>query len=212
MSSFRVAVLLSGEGSNLQALIDSVHREGAVEIVCVGSNKREAREGPSLTPEQVFDKVSPAVYMVLAGDGMGSAVAISEHELLTNCHVVKDLTQVTLTREWPEGWSGHRGRIDGQLLDIREYQEQVGFYFRDSLRQLTFPSPWLRQAPTRYERSEADGLDRAVRSFESHRESFVRELVHFHECITEGVECRTPPEQARVDIELLTQMFLAAAT
>src|SRR5438105_4396655 len=99
-----------------------------------------------------------------------------------------------------------------QLLDIREYQEQVGFYFRDSLRQLTFPSPWLRQAPTRYERSEADGLDRAVRSFESHRESFVRELVHFHECITEGVECRTPPEQARVDIELLTQMFLAAAT
>jgi hypothetical protein len=61
--------------------------------------KREAREGPSLTPEQVFDKVSPAVYMVLAGDGMGSAVAISEHELLTNCHVVKDLTQVTLTRD-----------------------------------------------------------------------------------------------------------------
>jgi len=43
VSSFRVAVLLSGEGSNLQALIDSVHREGAVEIVCVGSNKREAR-------------------------------------------------------------------------------------------------------------------------------------------------------------------------
>jgi len=97
-----------------------------------------------------------------------------------------------------------------QLLDIREYQEQVAFYFRDSLRRLTFPSPWLRQSPTRYERSEADELDRAVRSFESHRESFVQELVHFHECITAGAECRTPPEQARVDIELLTNMFLAA--
>ena len=97
-----------------------------------------------------------------------------------------------------------------QLLDIREYQEQVAFYFRDSLRQLTFPSPWLRQAPTRYERSEADGLDRTVRLFESHREAFVRELVHFHECISEGSDCRTPPEQARVDIEVLTQMFLAA--
>jgi ferredoxin-NADP reductase len=24
--------------------------------------------------------------------------------------------QVTLTREWPEDWSGHRGRIDGKLL------------------------------------------------------------------------------------------------
>jgi Oxidoreductase family, NAD-binding Rossmann fold len=97
-----------------------------------------------------------------------------------------------------------------QLLDIREYQEQVAFYFGDSLRQLTFPSPWLRQAPTRYERSEADGLDRVVRLFESHREAFVRELVHFHECITQRAECRTPPEQARVDIDVLTQMFLAA--
>jgi ferredoxin-NADP reductase len=25
--------------------------------------------------------------------------------------------QVTLTREWPEGWSGHRGRIDQTLLE-----------------------------------------------------------------------------------------------
>lgn len=97
-----------------------------------------------------------------------------------------------------------------QLLDLREYQEQVTFYFRESLRQLTFPSPWLKQAPTRYERSEADGLDRSVRVFESHREAFVRELVHFHECITRGAECRTPPEQARLDIEVLTEMFRAA--
>ncbi|HEX8647909.1 MAG TPA: phosphoribosylglycinamide formyltransferase [Thermoleophilaceae bacterium] len=34
----RVAVLVSGEGSNLQALIDSVHADGAVEIVGVASN------------------------------------------------------------------------------------------------------------------------------------------------------------------------------
>jgi ferredoxin-NADP reductase len=25
--------------------------------------------------------------------------------------------QLTLTREWPEGWSGHRGRVDRELLD-----------------------------------------------------------------------------------------------
>jgi hypothetical protein len=61
--------------------------------------KREAREGPSLTAEQVFDKVSPAVYVVTAGERMGSAVAISEHELLTNCHVVKDVARVTLMRD-----------------------------------------------------------------------------------------------------------------
>jgi phosphoribosylglycinamide formyltransferase-1 len=41
--SLRVGVLVSGEGSNLQALIDSVHRHGVAEIVCVGSNNPEAR-------------------------------------------------------------------------------------------------------------------------------------------------------------------------
>ena len=40
--SLRVAVLVSGEGSNLQALIDSVHAEGAVEIVGVASNNPAA--------------------------------------------------------------------------------------------------------------------------------------------------------------------------
>ena len=41
--SLRVGVLVSGEGSNLQALIDSVHAAGEAEIVCVGSNNPDAR-------------------------------------------------------------------------------------------------------------------------------------------------------------------------
>jgi phosphoribosylglycinamide formyltransferase-1 len=41
--SLRVGVLVSGEGSNLQALLDTVHADGTVQIVCVGSNKPEAR-------------------------------------------------------------------------------------------------------------------------------------------------------------------------
>lgn len=41
--SLRVAVLVSGEGSNLQALIDSVHAEGSARIVGVASNRPQAR-------------------------------------------------------------------------------------------------------------------------------------------------------------------------
>jgi phosphoribosylglycinamide formyltransferase-1 len=47
--AFRVAVLLSGEGTNLQALLDTVHGSslprgrGAIEIVCVGSSRAGAR-------------------------------------------------------------------------------------------------------------------------------------------------------------------------
>jgi hypothetical protein len=98
-----------------------------------------------------------------------------------------------------------------QLMDLREYRESVAFFFAGSIRTLEFPSPWLRQSPTRYERSGVEGAARVAASFESAEEAFVRELVHFHDCVTSGTLCRTPPEQARVDIALLTDMFLAAS-
>jgi phosphoribosylglycinamide formyltransferase 1 len=41
--SFRVAVLISGEGSNLQAILDKVHGRDGIEVVCVGSNRPDAR-------------------------------------------------------------------------------------------------------------------------------------------------------------------------
>jgi len=40
--SFRVAVLVSGEGSNLQAILDQLHGRGEVEVVGVASNKPQA--------------------------------------------------------------------------------------------------------------------------------------------------------------------------
>jgi predicted dehydrogenase len=98
-----------------------------------------------------------------------------------------------------------------QLMNQRDYRETVALFFADSISTLEFPSPWLRQSPTRYERSGGDGAARVATSFESAEEAFVRELVHFHDCIRSGAACRTPPEQARVDIALLTDMFLAAA-
>jgi phosphoribosylglycinamide formyltransferase-1 len=41
--SMRVAVLVSGEGSNLQAIIDQIHGRDGVEVVAVASNRPEAR-------------------------------------------------------------------------------------------------------------------------------------------------------------------------
>jgi len=55
----RVGVLASGEGTNLQALLDSVHRR-EVEIVAVGSDKPEARAleraAAAGVPTAVFDR------------------------------------------------------------------------------------------------------------------------------------------------------------
>jgi phosphoribosylglycinamide formyltransferase-1 len=41
--AFRVAVLISGEGTNLQAILDSVHGKDGVEVVGVASSKSGAR-------------------------------------------------------------------------------------------------------------------------------------------------------------------------
>ena len=95
-----------------------------------------------------------------------------------------------------------------QLLDTREYRERIELYFDTTVRSLTFPSPWLKMSPTVYERQDPDAFANAVRSYRSFEESFRRELVHFHACCVEGVTCLTPPEQARIDTELLTAMFL----
>jgi predicted dehydrogenase len=97
-----------------------------------------------------------------------------------------------------------------QLLDTREYRESIQLFFDTSVRSLTFPSPWLKMSPTLYERQDADGFANAVSRYRSFEEAFRRELVHFHDCCADGTACLTPPEQARIDTELLTRMFLAA--
>jgi len=97
-----------------------------------------------------------------------------------------------------------------QLLDTFEYSETISLFFADSVRTLTFPSPWLKQYPTVYRSSEAEGRTNAVRIAESYEEAFARELAHFHGCVADGTPCRTPPEQARLDIDVLTKMFLAS--
>jgi len=54
------------------------------------------------------------------------------------------------------------------------------------------------ESPTVYEVSRAGDGARVAESFESYEESFAREIAHFHDCVVNGRECRTPPEQARL--------------
>jgi phosphoribosylglycinamide formyltransferase 1 len=43
LSGFRIAVLASGTGTNLQAILDKVHGREGIELVCVASNNPDAR-------------------------------------------------------------------------------------------------------------------------------------------------------------------------
>ena len=104
-------------------------------------------------------------------------------------------------------------RVDAawiQLLDTFEYRETIQFMFADEVHVLEFPSPWLKQHPTIYRRSRRNGRVADIKLVKAYDEAFSRELRHFHDCIVDGTPCRTPPEGARLDIDVLTQMFLAA--
>lgn len=56
--TFKIAVLASGSGTNLQAILDALHGEGEVEVCAVGSDKPEAkaleRAGAAGVPTAVF--------------------------------------------------------------------------------------------------------------------------------------------------------------
>ena len=97
-----------------------------------------------------------------------------------------------------------------QLLEAFEYHESVTLYFADSVRSLVFPSPWQKHRPTVYRLDERRDGANAAREATSYEEAFSRELDHFHACVVDGETCRTPPEQARLDIEVLTAMFDAS--
>jgi phosphoribosylglycinamide formyltransferase-1 len=58
--TFKVAVLASGTGSNLQALIDKVHGRDGIEVVCVGSNKSDARALARAESAGIETRVFPA--------------------------------------------------------------------------------------------------------------------------------------------------------
>lgn len=41
--AFRIGVLISGEGTNLQALLDTVHGRDGIEVACVAASRAQAR-------------------------------------------------------------------------------------------------------------------------------------------------------------------------
>lgn len=56
-------------------------------------------DGAELRAREVFERASEAVYVVHASNALGSAVAVSDRELVTNCHVLGKDTTALLERD-----------------------------------------------------------------------------------------------------------------
>ena len=95
------------------------------------------------------------------------------------------------------------------LEGLEEFRETASFHFAGAIHRLHFSAPYLREHATVHEVVSADGgserLTRTARIADAYR----AQLEHFHACIVEGATCRTPPEQARLDLVALRDAFLA---
>jgi hypothetical protein len=84
----------------------------------------------------------------------------------------------------------------------------VVVYAADGVRELEFPAPYVLGQPTSYRRLRAAGGGGAVTTTRaSWHEAYERQLLHFHACITEGIDCRAPAELGAEDVRLLSDMF-----
>ena len=91
------------------------------------------------------------------------------------------------------------------LPGMARYQQEWAFFGLDRRARLVFPSPYLHNAPTVL--TTEDGESGTVRSsetvhVESYDEAFRRELIEFHDAITQGREPRTDAADALRDVAL----------
>ncbi len=96
-----------------------------------------------------------------------------------------------------------------QLQGLQDFREELRVHCADEIHVLRFPAPYIRHSPTRYDRTTERGGRSHVDRWESWTESFTAELIHFYDCVRLSRPCRTPPQQAACDLELLQQIFKA---
>jgi predicted dehydrogenase len=146
-------------------------------------------------------------------------VGIACHELGVLRGLLGAPVAVSAARVWDEGrWLSATLRYEDFALDYllgrmttRIFDERFELYSEREALELSFPSPFLKHAPTLLTR-RYDDPDRSVAetSIGSYQEAFRRELEHFHDCVTTGAPPDTPAWEARADAEIMVAIVRAA--
>jgi predicted dehydrogenase len=123
-------------------------------------------------------------------------------------HVWAEGTSFTATIEYPKEV---RATYTWSLLpSVKHYVQDYSFYASDGRVHIRFPSPYLQNAPTIVDVEAMDGTElRETRITTSYQESFKLELIHFHDCVTQGRRPLTDAAGFRTDLELLTAIARA---
>jgi predicted dehydrogenase len=94
---------------------------------------------------------------------------------------------------------------------LADYNERISLFFDDRRFELIFPSPYLHNFQTRLIGYGSEGM-KLVTTEQRHgfQEAFVAELEGFWNSVANGAPVRNPPEEARLDMELVQQFMLLA--
>ena len=149
----------------------------------------------------------------------GLLLGISCHELSVLRGLLGAPLEVTSAQVWDDGrWLFATLRYPtcsiaytlGRVA-TRTFDEIFELYAEDDALSLSFPSPFLKHAPTLVtRRRDVEGSSVEERSIASYEEAFRRELEHFHDCVTGRATPRTPASEARGDAEILAAIIRAA--
>jgi len=139
---------------------------------------------------------------------LGSVV----HDLAVVRMLAGDPERVVFADAWPDGtWEsvaveavcpgGVRFSLRWHYLDrYPGYREEVRVHHDRGTVGLTFPSPYLLNAPTVLTVTDRDGDSERVRTHRSTVEAFEEELLAFHRLVTEGAPAAAGIAEGRADI------------
>ena len=122
---------------------------------------------------------------------------------VVSTEIWKNNRAITSVLEYANGARCVISRVD--LEELWDFRETLEIYGDDKRVLLTNPTGFSRRVLSTL---TIQGIDEHGTSYRKEpaipwESAFTAELRHFHACITEGVECRTPIAEARHDVELI---------
>jgi predicted dehydrogenase len=183
----------------------------------VPASAREAARGARAAAlAQALGEVPPAVahaFFTLAGsmihDLYGLRVMLGAPSAVRGTEIWNDGRAIATTLAYPCGARGVVSWVD--LPALWDFRETLELYGDDRRVLLSYPTGFARGILSRVVVQEVapDGTTQTREPALAWESAFVRELRHFHACITRGAAPRTPVADARADVALILAIVRA---
>ena len=171
------------------------------------ASARHAREAAR---KDAIGDVSPQVervFYLLSGsmihDIYSLRVMLGSPSKVISAEVWSEGAGVNIVLAYPNGARCVATWVD--LPELWDFKETLEIYGGEKRVLVSYPTGFSRGilSEVTIQEIDADGTSFTKNPAIEWESAFVRELRHFHACITEGVACYTPLDSARKDIELI---------